>query len=55
MRCIALGGRELLSEGGVSLPDVPSFRIASVAGESGIHNHHPEYRFRACAKRRIPE
>jgi len=23
--------------------------------EPGIHNHHREYGFRACAKRRIPE
>jgi hypothetical protein len=32
-----------------------SFRGVSEANESGIHNHHREYGFRACAKRRIPE
>jgi hypothetical protein len=28
---------------------------AARSGEPGIHNHHPDYGFRACAKRRIPE
>jgi len=28
---------------------------APQSGETGIHNRHREYEFRACALRRIPE
>jgi hypothetical protein len=32
-----------------------SAQSAARRREPGIHNHHREYGFRACAKRRIPE